>query len=104
MGQHHYIGIDTRHGPPGALRLGSAYVGSAMHYLALQIAYAYSVGVGHSYRANTGGGKIERHRRPESAGANDQHAGRGQRTLSRKINLAQIEMTHVSLVVHDIYS
>src|SRR5262249_50529291 len=80
----------------GGLDLRGADIGGGVNDLALQIRQRHDVIIDDAEGADPGSREIEQHRRTESAGANDQHAGAPERRLPRPADLAQHAMARVA--------
>src|ERR1019366_2068364 len=64
--------------------------------LPLEIVIGHAVAVGDAERADTGGGEIKRGGAAQSAGANDQHARRGELCLAGDADFAEQEVPAVA--------
>ena len=67
-----------------------------MDDLALQIGQRHDVVIDHAERPDTGGGKIHQRGRAEAAGADHQHGGLLQRSLTGAADLAQHDVAGVA--------
>ena len=67
--------VDLADRVPRALRLGPADIRLAVDDLALQVGLVDHVELDDPDGAHPGGGQVQQRRRPQPAGADDQHAG-----------------------------
>ena len=80
-----------------ALHLRRADAVGRVDDLPLQVGEADHVVVDDADRADPGGGEIERHRRAEPAGADDQHARRLEALLAGAADLGEHDVARVAL-------
>src|SRR6266849_5673834 len=81
----------------GAFRLGAADIRRAVQHLALQIGEADMIVVDHRQLADPGGGEIEKRRRADAAGADDEDARGLQLLLAGAAHFAQHDVAGVTL-------
>src|SRR5262245_36337851 len=80
----------------GRLELGPAEVLLLVEHLALEVRLGHRVEIDQPESAHPRRGEIERRRRPETAGADDEHPRRAQPLLSRRADFGQAEMARVT--------
>src|SRR5438874_1693140 len=89
--------IDGAKGGPRAVDLERPDAFGGMHDLALQISQIDPVVVDDADRPDTGGGKIQQHRRAEPAGPDDQHARLQELFLPLLADLVEDQVAGISL-------
>ena len=96
MGFDRNVRIEPRNHGLRAVDLARADIVGAEDDLPLQVRQRHDVIVDNAQRADAGGGKIEQHRRTETAGADHQHARRLQLRLSGAADLAQHDVARIT--------
>jgi hypothetical protein len=93
------LGIEVEHAAPRRLRLRGADVLGAVDHLALEVRQVDHVEVHDPEPADAGRGEVQRQRRAEPAGADQQHRAGEQLLLPRAAELGQAEVAGVTQVV-----
>ena len=93
----HDVGIERGQPLGRRLHLAAVQVGGAVEHLPLQVGEADDVRIDQGDMADARRGQVERRRRAQAAGADDQHPRRLQRLLPRAADLAQHQVAGVAL-------
>ncbi len=96
VGLHAHGRVDSGDGLGRRLDLAAPDVGRAVHDLTLQVGELHVVVVGDPESPDSGGRQIEQRRGPQTAGAEDKHAGRSQAPLPGHPHLRQQQMPGVT--------
>ena len=91
------VGVEVGQPMGGRVHLGPAHVGGGVDHLALQVGEGDHVGIDQADHADARRGQVERRRRAQAAGADDQHPRGLQLLLARPADLAQHQVAGVAL-------
>ncbi len=93
---HPHPGVEVGEPRLRRLELRLPDAGGAVQHLALQVALVHHVGVDDAEASDAGGREVERERRPEPAGADQQHARGLEPALTLEPDLGQDQMPPVA--------
>ena len=96
IGLHVDVGIQRLQKPAAGFDLGDAHVGRGVEDLPLQVREIHHVAVDQSDRADARCSQIQRDRRPQTSGADDQDLGPAQFLLTFSANLLEDDLPAVS--------
>ena len=98
------VGVEREAGRARRVDLGGADAGRRVRDLALEVGELDGVEVGEGQVPDAGGGEVHRHRRAESAEPDDEHARRGEPSLTLGADLREREVTGVTTVGRGVHA
>ena len=98
VGHHGDVWVQTADGLRRRLHLQAAEALPVVQHLALQVALFHHVGIHDPQRPHSGGGQVQRHRRPQAPRPHQQHPGGEQALLPGGADLREQQVPAVALL------